>query len=304
MNGMTTIPRGMNRRRFLQTAGTLAAGAGLGRALPAAAAPVLLGTPHAEQLGWQLSVQLFTYRRFSLYEAIDHVAALGIRHIEPRSTLRLDPQRPAVKVNEDMPAAMRRDLRARLQDRGMFLTSFFADVGTDADQAKRVFEFCREMGTTTLVSEPPTEALDLLEKLCGEYQLNLALHNHQRGKSRYWHPDEVLAVCRQRSARIGGCCDMGQWVRSGLDPVGCLRQMAGRIVSFHLKDVTEKGNLNARNTVLGEGQADAGKVLAELKRQRYHGLTTIDYEYDTPALQADVGKYAAFVEKCAREVAE
>ncbi|MDO8544528.1 MAG: sugar phosphate isomerase/epimerase [Opitutaceae bacterium] len=292
----------MDRRKFLRMSGSLAAGATLLKSVPASAAPVSLATPAAEKLGWQLSVQLFTYRRYPLFEAIDKVAALGIRHIEPRSTLRFDPKRPDLKINEDLPAGVRRELRTMLKDRGMFLSSFFADISMDPDQPRRVFEFCKEMGTETLVSEPPIETFDLLEKLCGEYQINLAIHNHQQGKSKYWKPDEVLAVCRNRSKRIGGCCDMGQWVRSGLDPVACLRQLEGRVLSFHLKDVAEKGNLTSRNVVLGEGQADGAKVLAELKRQRYRGLTTIDYEYDSPALQDDVGRYVTFVEARAREL--
>lgn len=292
----------MDRRTFLQLGGALAASASLANALPASAAPVPLSTPHAEKLGWQLSVQLFTYRRFPLHEAIDKVAALGIRHIEPRSSTRMDPKGTAQRVNEDMPAAARRELRARLDDRGMQMSSFFGDITVEPDQPRRVFEFCQEMGTQTLLSEPPPETFDLLEKLCGEYRINLAIHNHQRTKSLYWSPDEVLAVCRHRSKRIGACCDMGQWVRSGLDPVACLRQLAGRIVSFHLKDVTEKGNLTARNCVLGEGAADAGTVLAELKRQGFRGLAAIDYEYDTPALQEDAAAYVRFVEQRAREL--
>jgi L-ribulose-5-phosphate 3-epimerase len=299
---MATSPV-MDRRKFLQLSGALAAGAGLHRALAASGAPVALATPNAERLGWQVGIQLFTFRRYPLFEAIDQVAALGIRHLEPRSNLRLDPKRPDQKVNEDLPAAVRRELRSRLADRGMALTSFFADVTTDPDQVRRVFELCQEMGTGTLVSEPPAEAFDLLEKLCEEYRINLAIHNHQQGKSRYWQPEQVLAVCRKRSSRLGGCCDMGQWVRSGLDPIACLRQMEGRILSFHLKDVAEKGNVNARNVVLGTGQADSAAVLAELKRQQYRGLTTIDYEYDSPALQEDVRGYLTFVEAQAKILA-
>jgi L-ribulose-5-phosphate 3-epimerase len=293
----------MDRREFLRMGGALAAGAGLCGALPASGATVALATPAAEKLGWQVSIQLFTFRRYSLFEAIDQIAALGIRHIEPRSTLKLDPKRPDQKINEDLPASVRRELRARLADRGMALSSFFADITTDPDQPKRVFEFLKEMGTGTLVSEPPLETFDLLEKLCGEYKINLAIHNHQKGKSQYWQPEQVLAVCRQRSKRIGGCCDMGQWVRSGLDPIACLRQMEGRILSFHLKDVAEKGSANSRNVVLGEGQADAANVLKELKRLGYRGLTTIDYEYDSAALQDDVRGYTTFIETRAKELA-
>jgi L-ribulose-5-phosphate 3-epimerase len=265
----------------------------------ATAAQIPLSTPRAEQLGWKLSVQLFTYRRFALFEAVDHVAALGIRNVEPRSSVRFDPKRPELKVNEELPAALRREFRSRLDDRGMVLTSFFADVRPERDHIERVFEFCREMGTTTLVSEPPREAFDLLEKFAGEYQMNVAVHNHQRGNSMYWSPDEVLAVCQGRSRRIGACCDMGQWVRSGLDPVDCLKKLEGRILSFHLKDVSEAGNGKAPNVVLGTGAARASDVLAELRRQAYSGLTTIDYEFDSARLQEDVAGYRDFVERFA-----
>ena len=39
-------------------------------------------------------------------------------------------------------------------------------------------DFAHEMGVRTLVAEPPAEAFDVIEKLCEEYQINLAVHNH------------------------------------------------------------------------------------------------------------------------------
>jgi hypothetical protein len=35
--------------------------------------------------------------------------------------------------------------------------------------------------------------------MCEEYGINLAIHNHAEGASRYWHPREVLEVCEGRS---------------------------------------------------------------------------------------------------------
>ncbi|MGE5294542.1 MAG: sugar phosphate isomerase/epimerase family protein, partial [Solirubrobacterales bacterium] len=96
------------------------------------------------------------------------------------------------------------------------------------------------------------------------------------------------------------CCDGGQWARSGLDPVECLRQLQGRILSFHLKDIAKKGAPQSRNTVIGEGEADCAKTLKELRRLDYKGLITIDFEYDTPALQEDMTKNVAFLEDQAK----
>src|SRR5512138_2465716 len=117
----------MGRRQFLKHSGVAAAGLAFWKSMPASAAQVKLSTPNMEKLGWQLSVQLFTYRRFPLFEAIDKVAALGIRHIEPLTALKVDGKRPDVRANEDIPADIRNELKARLADRGMFLSSIFAN---------------------------------------------------------------------------------------------------------------------------------------------------------------------------------
>jgi len=136
-----------------------------------------------EGLGWRLSVQLYTYRRYPLFEALDKVAELGIRHIEPLTALRVDAKRPDLRANEDLPSDVRKELKTMLADRGMFLSSVFAAFTGKPAQARRLFDFCKEMDTGTIVAEPPADALDLIEKLCDEYRINVAFHNHARGQS-------------------------------------------------------------------------------------------------------------------------
>lgn len=286
----------------------LAAGTALSPLLRAAEtgrvglAPPKLSSPAAEKLGWQLSVQMYTYRRFPLFEALDHVAALGLRHIEPRTGLQLDAKRPDLKLSEDLPPDVRREIKSRLADKGLSLTTCYPDFTTNADQPRRVFEFCKEMGTSLILAEPPAEILDALEKLCDEYKIDLALHNHQEGQSKYWSPDLVLAACRNRGKRVGGCCDLGQWARSGLDPAEALRKMQGRILSIHLKDILKKGDRGSRNCVFGTGEATLAAGLAELRRLGYKGVTAIDYEHDTPALHEDMARNVTFVEDVARKL--
>ncbi len=292
----------MRRREFLWRGGALALSLGFGPSVSTFAGEVKLSTPSAEKLGWRASVQHYTYRRYGLFNALDKVAALGLRHVEVRSNVALDSRQPDVLANEDMPADTRKRLKVMLAERGLSIPSVFADFNGSSDQARRVFEFCKELGADIVVAEPPAEAFDMIEKLCEEYRMPLAIHNHQKGQSQYWSPEQVLAVCRNRSRRIGACCDCGQWARSGLDPVECLRQLNGRIISFHLKDVARKGDPQSRNTIMGEGEADCAKVLKELKRLTYHGLVTVDFEHDTPALQEDMARNVAFIEEQARQL--
>lgn len=287
------------RRSFLCLAGGVALSPVMGPGL-LAAAEVKPGAPSAEKLGWGLGVQMFTFRRFPMFDALQVVAGLGIRHVEPRNGLKVDAKRPDVKFSEALPADVRKEFKARLADLGLAMTTCFLDFTGDAEQARRVFEFCNELGAGTVVSEPPAGVLDTLEKLCDEYKMDLAFHNHQEGHSKYWSPELVLAACKGRSKRVGGCCDLGQWARSGLDPLECLRTLEGRILSVHLKDVLKKGDRGSRNCVFGTGQATLAEGLRELRRLRYKGLTTIDYEHDTPALREDMAKNVAFVEEVAK----
>ena len=50
-----------------------------------------------------------------------------------------------------------------------------------------------------------------------------------------------MKVCKDRSKRIGACADTGHWLRSGLNPLECLKKLEGRIISLHFKDLNEKG---------------------------------------------------------------
>jgi sugar phosphate isomerase/epimerase len=302
------MSQSMDRREFLRSSGALVAGAaagGLWGGPVASAEQVQVSTPNMEKLGWKMGVALYTYRRYPFLEAMEKIAALGVRYLEICFFLGHDKARPKLKTNEDLPPAVRREIKDKLAERGMSLSAFYSDLGADSDKAKKIFEFCKEMGIGIIVAEPSPDALEMIDKLCQEYNISVGIHNHPEKKGyAFWRPEGVLEACKDRSKRIGACCDTGHWVRSGLDPVECLRKMEGRIISLHLKDAAEMGKRNARDTILGQGKANYRVVLKELKRQGYKGLMDIEYEEDTPALQDDMVKNVAFVESVAKELGE
>lgn len=292
----------LRRRDFLKTGSALLAGAALGT-FAYADEKSGCSSPTAAAMGWSVGVAQYTFRRFSFYEALDMTADLGIQNIEPAFFLRLDKARPELKVNEDLTPALRKELKQKLGDVGITISAFYSNLDTDPERAKKIFEFCNEMGIASIVAEPQAEAFDMIEKLCDEYKINLAVHNHPKSpKSKYWQPENVLAVCKGRGPRIGACCDTGHWVRSGLDPVACLKKMEGRVRGFHLKDAAEMGVIDCRDMPLGEGAGNYAAVLTELNRQGYRGVMTIEYEHDSPQLNEDVAKCVAFVEKMAKKL--
>jgi sugar phosphate isomerase/epimerase len=279
-------------------AGALVA-AGIGAA-SAKEQKVESSTPRAEKLGWRLSCNLYTFRDRSFYEAIDVIAGLGIRCVEPAFFLPLSKEHPDLKTSESLSPEQRREMKKRLDDRGLKMASYYAPLEADTTAFRRVFDFAKEMGAETLVAEPPAEVIEPLDKLCQEYKINLAIHNHSEAAgSKYWRPENLLKVCEGRSKAIGGCPDTGHYVRTGLDPVECLKKLDGRIITVHLKDAAEMGNPESRDVPLGEGKANYTQVLQTLRAMKFRGLATIEYEQLSPQLVDDVAKCVKFVENFA-----
>ena len=301
-------PDKFGRREFLARSGVWGAGAAFAMAVgaedkdkpakPKADKPkIKLSAPAAQKMGWRLACQLYTFRDRSFYEALDVIAGLGIRNVEPAYFLPLSKEKPDAQTNESLSAELRRELKQRLADRGMKMINYYAPINADTNVFRKIFDFAKEMGVETLVAEPPAEVFGALDELCKEYKINLAVHNHPESpESKYWRPENVLKVCEGTGKRIGGCPDTGHYVRSGLDPVECLKKLKGRIVSVHLKDAAELGKRDSRDVPLGEGKANYTAVLKELYAQKFRGVMTIEYEHQSPQLVEDVAKCVKFVE--------
>ena len=296
-------PNSYNRREFLRWAIGSSAGAALAMTSLSWAADqparktVKLSTPNAEKLGWRICCQLYTFRDRSFYEALEAIAGMGVRLVEPAFFLPLSKERQDLKTSEGLPPDQRREMKRRMNDLGVRMPNYYAPLEADKGSYRKIFDFAREMGVETLVAEPPAEMFETLDGLCQEYKVNLAIHNHPEGSgSRYWNPDTFMKACEGRSARIGACPDTGHWVRSGLNTLESLKQYRKRIITVHLKDAAESGKRDSRDVPLGTGKADYAALLGQFYEWKWRGVLTVEYEHLSPQLIQEVSQCVKFVE--------
>ena len=224
--------------------------------------------------GWKLGTQAWSFNRFTLFEAIDKTRALGLDFIQayPGQTVSGE---IAVGFGPGLNAEQRQAVKDKLAENQVRMIAFgVAGIPADRAEARRLFDFAKEMGIETIASEPPEDRFDMIETLCREYEIKVAVHNHPT-PSHYWNPDTVLNVCEGRSRWIGACADVGHWVRSGLDPVDCLKKLEGRIHDVHIKEIDD-----GHDVIWGTGQGRIQAILEELHRQGYQGTFAIEYEYN------------------------
>src|SRR5208282_1895788 len=228
----------LDRRNFLKAGAVLGAGvslSGLG-GIASAAARKPAGAPHAEKLGWHLGCQAWSFNKYTFFEAIDKTAGLGLHYIEAFPGQKVS-REISSGFGDGLSAEQRETIRKKLADSGVRLVNYGV-VGIDG---KKTFDFAKDMGIETIVSEPGEGDFEKLDQLCGEYEINIAIHDHPK-PSHYWNPDTILKVTKGLTKRIGACCDTGHWPRSGLNAITCLKKLQGRIISFHFKDVIKEGN--------------------------------------------------------------
>jgi sugar phosphate isomerase/epimerase len=269
----------------------------------------------AERLGWTLAVHSYTFREFSILAAIDQTAALGVRHMSLSGTVNVPGAGGAfVKTPAaDLPATFVDVITARMKQQGLapgFVTLGVVKPGLDEAESRKLFATAQRLGIGLLVAEPETHGrmeelapvMDVVEKLAVEYGIKVAIHNHPGPKNFYWHPATVAAAVKGRSPLLGACADVGHWVRSGLDPVACLRQLEGRVLALHFKDLNERG-LEAHDVPWGTGVSNARGLLVELKRQGFHGAICVEYEYHWQDSAPEIAQSVAWFNRTCAELA-
>ncbi|WP_129717304.1 sugar phosphate isomerase/epimerase [Pedobacter sp. SYP-B3415] len=244
-----------------------------------------------ERLGWKLGSQAYTFNRFDFFQAIAKIDSCKLRYVEAFPGQRIGGGLEG-RMDYHMPAERRQQILARLKDSGVTLYGYGVVTPRSADEWKQLFEFAKAMGIRTITSEPPVADLDMIAGLCNTYKINVALHNHPK-PSIYWDVDFALQSIGTKSRYLGLCADIGHWVRSGLDPVACMKKARGRVLHMHFKDLNEK-SARAHDVHWGSGVSNIPAVLTELKEQRFKGMISAEYEYNWKNNAPDVAASVAF----------
>ncbi len=276
--------------------------------LPAPTLPSAKLTPAIrarEKLGWRLGIEAYTFHKYTLFEAIDKTAALGLGYMGGLSFQKVSKEIPK-NFDANLTDDELRQIRLKLDAAGIrLLTYYIHSIPGDEPGCRRIFEFGRKIGIETFMSEPALEALDTIERFCDEYRINLGLHNHgQKASPHYWRPEEILKVCRGRSKRIGACADLGYWMRAGIDPIAGVRILGDRLITLQMHDLNER-TPNGHDVPWGTGVGKTAEFVKEVHRL---GLKPVmfglEYSYDWFDSVPEITDCIRFFDAIGRELAE
>lgn len=244
-----------------------------------------------------LSVQAWTFSRFTTFEAIEKVAQAGGSVIELYPGQNLSRDLPGAKVGPEMSPEALAALKAHLAKHKVHVVAFgVTGISKDPAAARKLFAWAKSLGIGIINTES-ADAIDTIETMVKEFDMKVGFHNHPRTNDanyKMWDPKYVLSLVKDRDRRIGACADTGHWVRSGIKPIDALRLLRGRIVSSHLKDLHEFAP-SGHDVPYGSGVSGVTVILDELRRQKFVGSISVEYEHNWESSLAEVAQCLGFV---------
>ena len=241
----------------------------------------------------RLALQLYTFRDRSFVEAVKTAKKVGFEYVEAYPGQKLGEGFEG-NIGPEMDAAKRQKVKDFLKEQNIKLVIFGVCGAGDEGGWKNLFSFAKDMGIEILQVEVGKDdaTLDMLDKLSAEFGVKVALHNHAQKEG---FPEAQLKQIGNRK-NVGSGADTGHWQTSEVNPLEGVKLLEGKIFTLHLVDKNTFGP--GHDVPYGQGVGEIGKVMNELRRQKFNGIITCEYEHMTPTLEDEVAQcvkwYKAF----------
>ncbi len=273
--------------------------------IPAASALLALrskGAPIAREAltpaGFGISVQCWSFKEFTLFQAIEMAAAAGMGGVEIFPGQKLGADHGDAKFGPDLTDDRIQAVLDHLKKNGLVAYNFgVTGIPKEEEKARKVFELAKKMGLYGVTTES-LDALDTLEKLAAEYDIKVCFHNHPR-PTKLWNPDTVWKAIDGRHKNIGYCADIGHWATSGLDPLEVIKKIAPRVHAFHMKD-RESIKKWSHDRPFGTGIIDNIAILDEVRKHGFAGNVSVEYEHNWKTNHAEVAQCAGYLRAYSR----
>lgn len=258
---------------------------------PADASAVSLGEVTSD---WKFGIALWTFHTFNFPDALAKVDSTGLVYIEPNTFHQSGPGLKDSLILQLSPDGIRQ-LRTLIDQKGLKAESVYLVGDTTVQSWKKQFEIARQLGAKFVTAEPPPTLWDSVDSLAGAYGMKVAIHEHWKGMSHYWHPDSVLAAIKDHP-NFGACADLGHWPKSGVKPLDAVKKLSGHIIGVHLKDIAAYNDPTLKDVPVGTGVVDFPAIFEELKKQGFSGHIYIerdaeDQPSNLPSVMQTIGYY-------------
>lgn len=234
-----------------------------------------------------LGVALWTFHNVDFPTSLKMADSAGLKLVEPNTFHSAGKELNDTLLGQLSPAGIEK-LKSYADQLKIKIGSIYLGGGKTIQDWKNDFEKAKQFGVRYVTAEPPVDMWDSIDSLAGVYGMMVAIHEHWKGVSAYWHPDSVLAAIKGHK-NFGACADLGHYPKSGINSLDAVKKLEGHIIGVHLKDIAAMNNPRLVDVRVGTGIVQFPEIFQELKRQKFDGYIYIERDsIETPSNVASV----------------
>jgi len=255
-----------SRRKFLKLAGTgvLAAGASSLYAFPRM--PVAVDKAVNT---FTIGMAGYTFREFTVEKTIEMMKKIGVTNLSLK-----DFHMPMNSTQDKINAVLE-----KFKSAGINVYTVGVVYMKTKESVDQAFEYAKMAGVKMIVGAPDYELLQYVEKKIKTYDFKMAIHNHGPDNPLYPNATDIWNHIKALDPRIGICIDIGHTTRDGEDPSVDILKYKSRIYDIHIKDV-DKAEKEGKTVEMGRGIIDIPKVVDTLRKIKYSGSCSLEFEKD------------------------
>jgi inosose dehydratase len=258
-----------SRRNFLQKASLgFAAAAGL----PALGSAM---NSHSNENALEGGVSLplgfagYSFVKFDLDKSIAMMKRLAVENLSIKE-FHLPLNSSQEKIDE---------VKKKLSDAGIKPYTVGVIYMRSKEAVDQAFAYAQKVGVNMIVGVPNPELLAYTEEKVKETNIRMAIHNHGPEDKLYPSPKDIYDRIKDMDARMGLCVDIGHTLRAGVLPEKVVVEYKDRVFDLHIKDVTAMAK-DAKVAEVGRGAINFPAFVKALKKIKYSGICSIEYEKD------------------------
>jgi len=255
-----------SRRKFLKLAGAgvLAAGASTLNA-----SPVLSLSEDKQADTFTIGMAGYTFREFTVEKTIEIMKRIGVTNLSLK-----DFHMPMNSTQDQINTVI-----GKFKSAGINVYTVGVVYMKTREAVDQAFEYAKMAGVKLIVGAPDYELLSYTEQKIRSYNFKLAIHNHGPDNPLYPNATDIWNHIKDLDARIGICIDIGHTTRDGQDPSVDILRYQSRIFDMHIKDV-DKASKEGVTVEMGRGIIDIPKVVDTLRKIKYAGSCSLEFEKD------------------------
>jgi inosose dehydratase len=255
-----------SRRKFLHHSALSIAATTLGTFMPAA---VAAKETKKEPVNLLLGMAGYTFLNFNADQAIAMMKKVGVSELSIKDFhLPLDSSSEKIK-----------EVFEKFRSNGINIYAAGVIYMRSEKEVDRAFNYAKNGGLDLIVGVPTVELLPYTEAQVKAHNIRIAIHNHGPEDKLYPSPADVYDRIKKMDKRMGLCLDIGHSLRAGKDPVKAVHEYAPRLFDLHIKDLVSSAK-DAKGAVLGRGVIDIPGLVKALKKIKFSGRSSIEFEID------------------------